>query len=518
MFSFWEKFWIQSPALLYGLSIFFGCWAFFHGHSVLFLFFLILLIFIVISYSMAHPFKTLTPYAIRILLSCLLSLMTFIYLSVTIHAPHLLTKGTEGIALFQIQSIQKSQIFFGESWLYKGSIKTFVSQEGKEIAKNIPCSVMLKVNKNRPVANQNYWVKGLLKKKTRGNYFLIPTKQYPWQAVPNSHSFAELRFTMKNRVEKRIHQSIADQTAAHFLSALATGQLNEPSLSTDFSRFGLQHILAISGFHFSIVAALLALIFGCLIEKKLSILIVLSLLSLYFTFLGCSPSVMRAWLTASIFLAGYLWKRQSGALNSLGIALGACLLIDPFTFTHLGFQFSFLTTAAILLFYPTVEQLLCCFFPKRPLSKLITMNSLNQHAYLFLTFLRQSLALNIAVHLVAIPVVLYYFQKFPLMSLFYNCFFPFLVSLSMILLMVGLLIGMFIPPIAELLHALNSSYTHMILSLTSNIPISLDYTLRSYPYSSSVLILYLFFLFSGGLLLKFFFDARGEQKQDFAFI
>ena len=74
-------------------------------------------------------------------------------------------------------------------------------------------------------------------------------------------------------------------------------------------------------------------------------------------------------------------------------------------------------------------------FRTRSLSKITEMHWLDQHAYCLLYYLRQGLALALAVNLVAMPITFFYFQKFPLMSLFYNLFFPFLVSFSMLLLL-----------------------------------------------------------------------------------
>ena len=54
------------------------------------------------------------------------------------------------------------------------------------------------------------------------------------------------------------------------------------------------------------------------------------------------------------------------------------------------------------------------------------MTPLHQTGHLFSSLLRKALALNIAVHFVTLPVLLFIFLKFPWLSLLYNLFFPFL--------------------------------------------------------------------------------------------
>src|SRR5262249_55475973 len=156
------------------------------------------------------------------------------------------------------------------------------------------------------------------------------------------------------------------------------------------------------------------------------------------------------------------------------IALLAILLFDPLMAKGIGFQFSFATTAAILLLFSSCDVAMQMIFNKRPLSQITKMDRTNQHGYFLLSTIRQGLALTLAVNLVALPMTLFYFHKFPWMSLIYNLFFPFLVSVSMLLLIIGTLSQLLFSPLGEWVHACNNVYTHYMLNYTYNMPTSVD--------------------------------------------
>ena len=161
---------------------------------------------------------------------------------------------------------------------------------------------------------------------------------------------------------------------------------------------------------------------------------------------------MRAWLTILVAMCGYLLNKRGSALNSLGIAMLVVLAYDPILCNHIGFQLSFLATAAILMLFNGIDHSLKYTFFKRPLSEVIQMNGLNQHGYLLLNYCRQGIALSLAVNLATLPLLLFYFHKFSLMSLIYNLFFPFLVSLSMVMLILGMVGSIVFSPLGQIFH------------------------------------------------------------------
>lgn len=275
--------------------------------------------------------------------------------------------------------------------------------------------------------------------------------------------------------------------------------------------------MAISGFHFALVALMLN--FGLrffLPEKKASITLVI-LLTLYFIFLGASPSILRAWVMASLYFSGKILERQARALNSLGAALIVVLIFDPLSLMTIGFQFSFLVTAAILIFTSPIESALQTILKKRSLKELVDMSPADQHGYILSNALRQILALTLAVQVVVIPLSLFWFQKFPILSLLYNMFFPFFASLSLFLLILGLSI-FWLPPLASLIHGVNNAYTNWVLNLAYHLPMSLDLWIRVEMISLIFVVGYLCLLFAGGIYIKIIYTESLRERRELTYL
>jgi competence protein ComEC len=505
----YQQFWRQHPALLYALAVLLGIW------SVLDWTPLLLLPMLMIAIPLLLHKDGLRG---RLALACVLATCAAAFVSIKYRFPEIPQEGISGNALIEFTSLSSSTTHFGKRWLYKGTIKQF--DEGPVSARNIPFSLSLPQNEEmiRPPADQAYWVMGRLKEQPGGRYSLNVAKDTPWFPIKGTWSLAEYRFRVKQYVSDYIQRKMSSARVATFLAGIATGDFDDRLMQFEFSRFGLQHIMAISGFHFAIVAGILSLLLRLVMNKHRATLLLIFLLSSYFIFLGCGPSIMRAWMTVLIALCGFLFARRGSGLNSLGVAMLMILLFDPLQCRSIGFQFSFATTTAILLLYFGCDQLMQQVIVKRPLSQMVEMDFWNQHAYCVLAFFRQAFAMAVAVNLIALPMMLYYFHKFPVLSLVYNLFFPFMVSISMLLLLLGILIGIVLPPLGDVVHYINDRYTHFMLNFTYNMPTNLDVTWRVADLSLWLVVCHLCVMFTFGIYMKYLLEQKQESYQDFAFI
>lgn len=502
-------FWQQFPALLYGLAFLLGS-SFALFPNVIFLFPFLLIWAPLILQKPKFDSATL-----RLLLGLIVMLSSFTYVKHTIQFP--LVQEIEGIATFEIENFSASMKHFGSSWRYTGKIRSFFA-EGKQMARNLSATIQFPAQLTPPEANKAYQIEGTLREVAPQRYVFVPNMNKPWNPIGGTYSLAKLRYQAKEKVSEYIRSRIHDPKSANFLVGIATGNFQDRLMSFEFGRFGLQHIMAISGFHFAIVAAILNFLLSLIFPKWHVTFFLIFLLSSYFAFLGPSPSIMRAWIASILLLSSFLLERKSSGLNSLGIALLAILILDPQLCTNLGFQFSFVATASIFLLYPVAEYLLRHFFPKRSLSLMIQMGQASQHGYTFLNACRHAVALTIAINAVTLPLTLYYFSKFPLLSLFYNLFFPFMVSISMTLLLLGFIIGALIPPLGNAIHFLNDNYTHFLLSYTYNIPTTMDLLVRSSSLTFEAVIVFLCVAFGIGIYALYYLEKKREEIDDWSFI
>jgi competence protein ComEC len=435
--------------------------------------------------------------------------------------PPLPEQGLEGTAYLKIHSLSSHSGFLGKSWIYQADIQSFITKDGHILqAYRLPCSVRLPHHPLlvRPPAHCDYVVSGRLQEKGNGFYAFKVKKETPWFPVKDSWSLAEYRFEAKQWLKSFIQHHIAHPQSASFLAGIATGEFDDRRLSFEFSRFGLQHIMAISGLHFGILAASIGFFLQLCLPSRAQTIALIIFLSLYFLFLGNNPSIMRAWNMICLSLLGTLIKTKSNVLNTLGVALLIVLIIDPLLCQQIGFQFSFLCTAAILLAYPSADFFLTACITKRPLSQMILMNRWNQLGYCLLTLFRKGLALTLAIHLFSLPLILYHFQKFPWMGLIYNFFFPFFVSLALFLLVLGSLLNFLVPWIGTWIHTLNNFYTQTMLKIVYGMPVSVDSYLRYNEVSDWMLILYLSSLCLIVILIKSYLDQKRFEKVEWAFL
>lgn len=488
------RFWEKHPALLLGIILLLGTAFSFHCDLLELLVFFVLLIPFV--KQRRHWKKTLF-----FLLVFVLGWGSASYRAPLIQLSH---PKTEGSARFSISSIKNYHSPFHRSLAYKGKLLSFHSEQ-EEIFTPIPCQIYLPISIKRPKADCDYEINGTLVQKGPRQFVFKPKKNRPWTPIPSTSSLAEVRYQAKLAVHNYLKEHIKDRSVSTFLNALAAGDVDERTLSMEFSRLGIQHILAISGFHFALIALFLNLLLQLFLSPRFSASALILLLSAYYLFLGDSPSVQRAWIAMSAFLVGKLFNLRISALNALGLGLCFEVLIEPSLISHLGFILSFLCTLSILLLYPLMQPICGLLLPVRTFPTAKSMPHLDQWGYVIAAFIRNALAVNIAVHLACLPVLLLLFHRFPLLSLVYNLFFPFWVSISLLLLCAAALFAFPIPPLGQFLFAINEHWTSFALTITSHPPVLIDFVIRSKSLTYGSVVLFLSALFMAAI---FFTESK----------
>ncbi len=356
---------------------------------------------------------------------------------------------------------------FQKSYVYQGVLKI---ESG-----NIPCRIYIPLKKERIKADRDFWIEGSLLQKGEKNYVL---KNLKWKRLDRTFSSAEIRFKLKERLKNHLKEVMGEGRAASFLLSMLSGEIDEKLLSYQFSKLGLQHILGVSGFQFVLLAGFVGLILRLVFPYKVSVWILLLFLGAYFWVLKDSPPVFRAFVMIGAVLTGRLFNRRMPALNALGLSLLLQIGSDPLVIRHLGFQLSYLCTGAILLVYPWMRDGMGKVMPRRYLQKIREMSLWSQHGYIASSLIRETLALNFAVHLTTIPVLLFYFHKFSLTSLVYNLFFPFGAAVVFMFFLVALSTSLLFPPLGLILHWANGKLTSALLMVAAHPPASLDLPIR----------------------------------------
>lgn len=161
---------------------------------------------------------------------------------------------------------------------------------------------------------------------------------------------------------------------------------------------GLAHLLAVSGLHVGILAAIVGGLFwwtgrerrGRIIRGSLQLLAVWG-----FAFItGAAPSTLRAALMFSMFIVNDMVARRVVPLNLLALAAIVMLLVDPLLVYDISWQLSFSAVAGILLAQPAIQTL------RTPVG--------------------QAAAVSVAATLATLPVVVATFHRLPLYFIIAN--------------------------------------------------------------------------------------------------
>ena len=183
------------------------------------------------------------------------------------------------------------------------------------------------------------------------------------------------------------------------MQALITGERRDvpPHVREIFFRTGTVHILAISGMNISMVAFGVFLILNLLpISRRWQMALTIMIIVFYSFMAGGNSPVVRAAVTGTVFLLGYLFEREQDMLNSLAFAALCILLFLPNQIFDVGFQLSFGSVLSIILFTPLIM---------RPVdqSKVVSGNRL-------LRAILESLAVSLAAMIGISGMIAYYFQ------------------------------------------------------------------------------------------------------------
>ncbi len=497
-------FWMIHPALLHGIAFLFGTFAAFSS-------FISITIPCICLWS---PFVILNMkneniYAKPLFLNILIFIFSWAYTSILFPDFDLPEKGIYGKAHIHVESVSYQTNLFSKKWKYECMIKNFFDNDNRLIFHSIPCTINFKDSEElaRPLGNKEYLVYGTLHTNSKGKAEFT-SKKKSWSIIQGGQGLAEWRFQLKQKVKKWIKNKFSTPSTALLLNGLITGEFENLSFRQLFSRFGLQHILAISGFHFNLIAGLFGWILKCIFSRKFASFFVIILMSSYTYILGNNPSVMRAWIMICLPLFGEFLEKNPNSLNLLGVSLLCLLSFDPSFSQSLSFQLSFIVTGAILLAYHPAQYVVNHIFPKRALTHVIKMKFLDQHGYCFLSLFRAGMALSLAVNLFALPLSLFYFHQFQWLGIIYNFFFPALISISFTLFFLGQ-IFFFIPCIEAFINGINQKFSETSLMTLYYLPESVDITWTGVFLEAEWLIAYLSVLLS----LLIFWHGRKELKK-----
>ncbi len=256
--------------------------------------------------------------------------------------------------------------------------------------------------------------------------------------------FVDHKFSWVYTMQKKIKQFYLEKLGAYdgaIVSSLLLGS-RVSDMPYDFAQqvrnLGLGHFFAASGFHLLVLSLFLGWVMGIvgLSRRNSSFLIILATL-IYSALAGFSPSIIRAAVMLLAFLTLRLLDREVKSLSLLTVLAGLTLLFDPFAIYDIGFQFSYLATFGIIVWMSPIKE---------KLSKLPD-------------YLADLLSVTIAVQIILLPLIVYYFHSMQVWSIVANVVFSPILSLLVVLSFMGLFF--FIKPLIVVAKWIFASAQHL---------------------------------------------------------
>ncbi len=233
---------------------------------------------------------------------------------------------------------------------------------------------------------------------------------------------------IKKSLEKNIDRAISQPQAALANGMLfgGSGAMSE-KMQEAFSRTGMTHIVAVSGFNVTIIAEYLVLVGIFLgLWRNQALWAALIGIFIFVAMIGFPASAVRAGVMGAVLIWAMKSGRLANSLNAIFLAGAVMLWFNPLLLRYdVGFQLSFLATLGIVLFAPLAEKISLKKYDFGGIGEII-----------FLTLCAQILVW---------PIIAFNFQTVSLISLLANILILPVIPLAMLFSFLAALSGFFLP-------------------------------------------------------------------------
>ncbi len=290
---------------------------------------------------------------------------------------------------------------------------------------------------------------------------------------------------VRRHLNRTIDRTLKGSPGALLRGVLLGERRKLPAEVTEaFSDSGVIHVLAVSGLHVGLIVGIFYSLFCALrLRETAATLLTLTLIFLYMFVVDLRPSVVRATIMASVIMVGRLLERESDLLNAIAFAGLIILIWNPLFLFELGFQLSFVATLSIVYLHGRLKELLLPF--------------LKATSPPWARWICSGLLVSLSAQLGTFPIIAYYFQKAPIISIVANLLVVPLIGLAVSLGFTSALLSLVSMGLARMYAAANWVLLTGLIRLVS-FAASLPFAYLHIPRPSKMFIsLYYVFLFLG---------------------
>lgn len=161
-------------------------------------------------------------------------------------------------------------------------------------------------------------------------------------------SNTSLFYFVKNKIQERIDK--IDDTG--YLSTFILGENSNIDVvnKENYQLNGISHLFSVSGMHVNLLIVVIMFILNKVSYNnyyKYTILIIALIFYLFLT--SCSPSILRTTIMTVVIILNRLFNLEIKKLDIMLITLIGAIMVNSFIIFEVGFQFSYLNSAALMM-------------------------------------------------------------------------------------------------------------------------------------------------------------------------
>ncbi len=164
----------------------------------------------------------------------------------------------------------------------------------------------------------------------------------------------------REKTAKRIDHMLSNDNAPA-MRAVLLGDTSRLHWSTReiFARAGMAHLLAVSGLHTAMLAAMIFLLLRLfMVPPRWAAVAMLAALAIYCIVTGFRPPVLRASFLAFCTALPLITGRRTDILNALCLAAFLTMIVNPRAPFRVDFQLSYMACLGLILLYPSILECL----------------------------------------------------------------------------------------------------------------------------------------------------------------
>ncbi len=223
------------------------------------------------------------------------------------------------------------------------------------------------------------------------------------------------------------------------------------TVTRDFRRLGISHLLVVSGTHFSVIVAFAERGLRRLrVERKLRACLNIAIIIFFMLITGFTPSVVRAGIMYIIAQFSLIVSKKVNTINSVAFSGALMVLVNPYIAVDCGMQLSFIAAYTCIVFTKYRAYLF------RNFKSTLTKRSIGRKTFKFIMNTAETILMTTFVTLATLPLMWLYFGEISLMAIPANIIFIPCVTILMYLTGAYLLLyplKLFIYPMSLLISA-----------------------------------------------------------------